>query len=179
MNIQESILSRKYATAFLNLFIDKLSLADYNTIVRTAAFLQEEPRLVSYFKLPRVDVVKKKVITVLFKEFKLPSILKKLTDLLMRDQRLFLLGQVLKSMEQLYRQRKEIMAFEVSSSYKLTEKQLETITDLLVTKTGKRIEYEYEVDNALIAGIRLQSDTLLWEYSIARQLAEAQRLLSS
>ena len=179
MNIQEVILSRKYATAFLNLFIDKLSVTDYDTIVRAAVFLKEEPRLVSYFKLPRVDAVKKKVIDRLFKEFKLPLILKKLTDLLMRDQRLFLLPQVLKSMEQLYRQRKGIMAFKVSSSYTLTKKQLENIEDLLATKTGKHIEYEHKVDNGLIAGIRLQSDTVLWEYSIARQLSEAQRLLSS
>ena len=101
MNIHEVILSRKYATAFLNLFIDKLSVADYGAIVRAAAFLKEEPRLVSYFKLPRVDAVKEKVIDALFKEFKLPSILKKLTDLLVADQRLFLLVQVLKSVEHL------------------------------------------------------------------------------
>ena len=179
MNINEVILSRKYATAFLNLFIDKLSITDYDTIVRTAAFLKEEPTLVSYFKLPRVGAVKKKVIAALFEEFKLPPTLKKLTDLLVQDQRLFLLPQVLKSMVQLYRQRKGIMAFEVTSSYTLTQKQLETIKDLLAAKTRKHIEYEYKVDNELIAGIRLQSDTVLWEYSIARQLAEAQRLLSS
>jgi F-type H+-transporting ATPase subunit delta len=179
MNMQEIVLSRKYAEAFINLFIDKLTVTDYHNTIRAAQFLKEDNQLVACFKLPQIDEVKKKVIDAFFEEFQLPFILKKLTDLLLHDQRLFLLPQVFENLIEFYRQRKGIMAFKVKSSDELTPNQLEVIIIALAAKTRKQIEYDYKIDKALIAGLRLQSNSLLWERSVAQQLNEARCILIS
>ena len=177
MKIEDSVLSRKYATAFLNLFIDEIGIKDYCNIVDLFNYLKNHPELGSVFKLPRVDEAKKEAIDCMVKEFRLKPSLKKLMHLLMQHQRLFLLPDVLRYIQQLYKERREIMEFEVRSSHALTKDQLETIKYFLSSKTGNHILYEHTIHKDLIAGIRLQSDLLLWERSVARRLAEAQRLL--
>jgi ATP synthase F1 delta subunit len=177
MNIEYLILSRKYAVAFLNLFINEITLEDYHALVKLLLFLKNKPELNLMFKLPRVEKAKREAIDCMMKEFQLPLPFKKLMDLLLDDQRLFLLLDVLRYIKQLYTEREGIMEFEIRSSHDLNHEQLEIIKYFLSSMTGKHIVYKHSIDRELIAGIRLQSDILLWERSVAQKLAEAQRSL--
>lgn len=177
MKIQDLALSRKYATAFLNLFIDEITIKDYCALVDLLTYLKNQPELCSVFKLPRVDEAKREAIDCMMKEFRLTPSFKKLMQLLLQDQRLFLLPDVLQYVQHLYKERRGIMEFEVRSSHALKNEQLETIKFFLSAMTGNHILCKHTVHKELIAGIRLQSDILLWERSVARRLAEAQRSL--
>ena len=62
------------------------------------------------------------------------------------------------------------ISFNIKSSHKLTQEQIDSLKTFLTEKTGKKIIYQTHVDKKLITGIRLQSDELLWEQSIKKQL---------
>ena len=46
----------------------------------------------------------------------------------------------------------------------------------MVVQTAATNLYAYSIDTDLIAGVRIQSDTLLWEYSIDKQLRKLARV---
>ena len=69
------------------------------------------------------------------------------------------------------------MEFSVLSAHDLDKKELTTIQHFLEEKTKKTIIYNHKINKDLIAGIRLLSNTLLWEHSIAQQLRDAEQLL--
>ena len=80
-----------------------------------------------------------------------------------------------KHIEQLndYSQKIEhIMITRIHMHLLLSMNDKEQIEQFLVRATGHTNIYKYKVDNALIAGVRLQSETLLWEHSIAKQLRQ-------
>jgi F0F1-type ATP synthase delta subunit len=47
----------------------------------------------------------------------------------------------------------------------------------LEKKSDKKIRAVSKVDKRLIAGIRVQSATILWEYSIMKKLRDAQQVV--
>jgi len=61
------------------------------------------------------------------------------------------------------------MIFNITSSHHLDISDLEIIEKFLAFKTGKKIISHHNLNKKLIAGIRLESNTLLWEYSIYKQ----------
>lgn len=177
MDIDQITLARKYATAFLNLFSDEINIKDFCAIVSVEHFLKSEPEITSFFKFPRMNKEKQEIVDHILKEFQCAPVLKKLMQILFEHQRLFLLPLVLKYVQRLYKERRGIMEFEIQSSHALTQDQMATIKNFLSAKTGNHILYEYKENRDLIAGIRLKSDTLLWERSVARKLADVQQLL--
>ena len=68
--------------------------------------------------------------------------------------------------------RNKIARVKISSSHDITQQDLDAIERFLVNQTGLSIIYTYAIDKKLIAGIRLQSNTLLWECSINKQLTQ-------
>lgn len=181
MTIDAIPLARKYATAFLNVFIDTISIQDYCALEALKTFLTEHADLIAILKLNVISREKKiQYIEMLFEQSGLPaSSYKKLVALLADDQRLYLIVDVVKQIELLYRMRRNIEEFAIHSSHKLAKEQLEQIKNFLSQKINKHIIYKYQYNKRLIAGIRLQSDVLLWEYSIARQLRDLQRIAKS
>ncbi len=170
MDTKRAHLSRKYATAYLNVYLDTITLKNFCTIKELYAFLKQEHELLFLFKLPSSDHIKKEVIKKTFDHFSVVDSLFKLTDLLIMHQRLFLLPKVLYYVQELYKERKGINEFHITSYPALDKEQLDGIKKFLSTRTGTHVLYEYTVDNKLIAGIRAQSTQLLWEHSVAAQL---------
>ena len=113
----------------------------------------------------------------LIDHYKLPSFFEKLITLLVHDKRAPLMSRVLKELVALYRKKHTIVFFEITSSHGLTHEQLDNIEQFLARKTGCDIIYKYEVDTTLIAGLRLQSDAFVWEYSIRKQLENMRGLI--
>ncbi len=177
MNRHEEILARRYAKAFLNVYGDQITQDGYHAIVLALRFLKENREIITYFKFPRMHEEKKQAIQKLVKMFALPERFISLTNLLCKQQRLYLLVVVLKVLLELYRKEKGIMEFSIKSSHELSELQVKEIQQFLSIKTGKIIFYHYALDKQLIAGIRLMSHSLLWEQSIAQQLRSAEQRL--
>jgi F-type H+-transporting ATPase subunit delta len=171
MKHQEAVIAKKYAKAFLNLFIDEISLKDYQHIVELEQFLKDRREVLTFLGLSQIEPSKKcAALDSLIDKFKLPTSLKRLITILVDDKREYLFPMVLYYIELIYRQRKKILAFTVKSSASLDADALRTIEKFLAHSTGQQILTDQIVDKSLIAGIRLISNQYLWEYSIAKRL---------
>lgn len=178
MNVQEAPIARRYAQAFLNVFIDAISLDDCSHIEMAAHFLTKHRQALFFLTLPHIEFsTKVSLLERLMKSLSVDPSINKLIKLLIRDKRLFLLPEVFEQISLLYREEKNIKLFMVMSSHTLEEKALRVVQRFLATKIGCDIVYTYKENRDLIAGIRLQSDTLLWEYSIRKQLMMMQAAL--
>lgn len=171
MNANELLVSNKYARAYLNVFFDDLTEKDILAIQKTYEYLEEDKQVIFFLRFPVVGPeVKLQALTIIAQQEKLPKSMLTLMKLLLKHKQLELLQEVLASIVRQYREQKGIMTFLISSSPALTTQELHSLVEFLARVTGRSIIYDYTVDPHLIAGIRLQSTTLLWEQSVRKQL---------
>lgn len=173
MNSVELYLVRRYALAFLSAFRDELSFSDIEKIKHAGRFFKEHKAVVYFLRLPgRSMQIKKELIKKLFERVHMPACLQKLVELLSHHKRLSLLPNTLELLIELYQESQGIMTVRVSSSSLLHEEQIKALEAFFAHKSAKRLSCSYTVDTSLIAGIRLQSNALLWEYSVRKKLRE-------
>ncbi len=165
------IVARKYAQACINVFLEHISLDDFYNIVAAQKYIKARKRILFFLRLSVIqDSIKKQVLYTICEKFKLGKPIQKLVNLLIDDKRSFLFEQVLSALIELYKKKQHIYAFKFIGAYELSPKDEEQLQAFLAKQTGYDIIYESMVDKELIAGVRLQSDTLLWEHSIRKQL---------
>lgn len=171
----ELTLAKRYATAYVNLFEDQLDLKVCGRLEAAYDFFKNYPVALLVLKLSTVSPQDKKAcIKALIKLFKLPASLERMIDLLLAQNRAQLFPLVLTRIVSLYKERHSITHYQVISSHELSPEALETVLAYLKQVTDRHILYTVRVDKRLIAGLRLLSDTTLWEYSINKQLAQLQ-----
>ena len=172
IGISQSPVARKYAQAYLNVFGDQHTFQDFCSLWRACQFLSEHHSLLFYLSLPMIqEVDKKRFIDIFFEKFHLFDSLKQLFYLLLKNKHIFLTIDVLQDIYSLYKIKNNISELQISSSSDLSEEKIEEIKSFFIKLSGlSHVVVRYSVNPSLIAGIRLQSETYLWEYSIARQL---------
>lgn len=174
--VKNKILGHKYASAFLNIFSDQLKISDADRCQGLAQYLREHS---DFFLLLQAPFIRQKkqaeVLKKLWDQFKLPPVFQKLADLLRSGNRLSLLPDVLQACAQEFKKRENFVLFSIKTAHELSKHDRAIIEDFLHKKTDKTIQPTYTLDTKLIAGLRLQSSTLLWEYSIQKQLQAIRR----
>ncbi|MGE0009879.1 MAG: FoF1 ATP synthase subunit delta [Candidatus Babeliales bacterium] len=171
----ELILSRRYATAYVNVYGAQLDLGISDRLEKAAEFLQNTPAAQLVLKLSTLQSsVLKKALEQLCTKFTIPLSLLDLVALLIEHNRLSLLVGILYQIADIYKARKGIQTFQFISPLPLDAHTRERIALFLKNSSFNTIVYTEKIDPSLIAGIRLQSDTLLWEYSIKKQLNQLQ-----
>lgn len=177
--MNEEIVIHKYAMAFLNLYANKIDEKVFTNIYRTHSFLNYHPEVIFFLSTPNLnDSERSEIIDKFLIKFCLIVEFKKLIILLIDQNRITLLKDVLKSIWNLYQEKTQYMEFNISSATEMKNDDLEVIKQFLTNKTGKKIIYKYKVDKELIAGICVKSNIYLWEYSIRKQLNNAQKLIA-
>lgn len=170
----QRIIAKKYARAFFNVFAGSLTDDEFLIICKAAEFFDNNKHLL--FFLGWHSIVTSEKIKALRGTLEYFGLVGKPYDsliaLLARDKRTFLIKDVLDQICQLYQQHKNIGAFAITSSHELSAAELVCLEEYLAKHTGQAIMYSYSVDKNLIAGIRMQSDTALFEYSIRKQLEQ-------
>ena len=171
MRYSQSIIAKKYAQAYLKEFVDQLQLSDIESIKLTIRFFKRHHTFISLLNL-LVDPEKTKnvVIDELFDHFSLPLSLKKLIDVLITHKRLILLSDVLIDICCLYFQIKNILELTIFTATPLENHEFEKFESFFKKISGKTIVSTVVLEPSLIAGVRMQSDLFLWEYSIAARL---------
>lgn len=165
--------ARKYAQAFFAVYGDTVTDALVQNIDKAAHFLATHRRALFLFKVPVIDwAVKVDGLDEFCDRFTLGDSIKKLLILLLDGGRSSKFISVLRAISALYREKHNRVAFTVASSYALTDEQRATIEAFIARNVAGEKSYTYTIDLALIAGIRVYSDTFLWEFSIARQLRD-------
>jgi F-type H+-transporting ATPase subunit delta len=168
-----TLIAKRYAHAFLNLYINNLTDADFIEVQHAIVFFSQNRPLLALLKVPHIQSEEKiaALEQVLIANYKLPEVFKKLIALLVHNKRASLILETLEQLKKLYRAHQNIEFYKISSSHVLNGTELKTLQKFLAQKTGRTIFYTYTIDPSLIAGIRMQSNERLWEYSIKKQLA--------
>lgn len=166
-------LSYRYANAFLNVYNDRLNFDTIKRIEQAIAFLYEHQQILLLLQLPVIkQSVKEQWLVTFCKQFGLVDLFKKTMLLLLQHKRGYLLPAVLQAIIDCYRQRHNIQNIVIKSSVPLPEKYHHDIEHFIQQHMSGVHQYHYQVDASLIAGIRIQSDTMLWECSINKRLRD-------
>lgn len=178
IGFSQSELAKKYAHAYLNVYSDQHTYQDFCSLWRASQFLSEHHSLLFYLSLSMIhEIDKKRFIDLFFEKFHLFDSLKQLFYLLLANKHIFLAGHVLRDIYGLYKIRHNIAQLHVTSSSDMSEEKLEEIKQFFTKLSGQHVQINFAVDPKLIAGIRLRTETLLWEYSIAQQLRKLKQEL--
>lgn len=165
------IIAKKYAQACINSFLDILSLEDFYNIVAAERYLRKRSRIFFFLRLSAIDdVIKLQGLEHISQQFKLGKPINKVIMLLLAHKRTFLFADVLYFIAELYKERRQIISFTFIGAHQLSVTDQECFKRFLIKQTGYDIIYKSTVDKELIAGIRLLSNTLLWEHSVRKQL---------
>lgn len=171
MNIADQTLARRYALAYLYSFEQELSIDFIDSLEKAKVFFCGHKKALYFLSLPTITKdTKMRIMEHLFVQFKLPASIGRLLELIIVQKRTSLWCEVLRYIIDLYRQQHKLMAMVIESSPTLKEDELEIVKQFLARKTGNDIIYKYRVNPDLVAGIRAQSDTVLWECSIAKNI---------
>ncbi len=166
-------LSYKYAEAFLNVYNDRLKFEDIEHINKAIQFLQEHPRALFLLQVPVIkQQLREKGLASLCKRFEFIAPIQELVMLLLNHKRIYLLPSVLKAIVDCYQKRHTIEKIVIKSSIPLPQKYRQTVEQFIDRHIAGTKQYRYEIDPTLIAGIRIQSDTVLWEYSMNKRLRD-------
>ncbi len=178
MNRARPILARRYAEAFLQVFSGQIKEQDLDAFRQASVFLKKRPHGMFLMELSLVkEEVKCGLFNDLCKRFDLPKECEKLFLLLMKSQRVSLLSDVFNCIVVFKEKELRITHFKVASSSELSVQQKEQIMHFLDKRVQGAIDCAYRVDTSLIAGIRLQSTSLLWEKSVKKRLRALQESL--
>lgn len=173
MAFEHSVLARKYATAFFIVADDAFDEHDYEYAGQLEQFFIAHRSALGLLNVPILESSAiHEVVSGLASNFHSAHFFKRLVLLLIRQRRVLILPMVLYYIRELYCKRAHIVEFDIASSHELSDDERKTLTKLLANATGMRIRPTYNIDPKLIAGIRMQSDTLGWEHSVRKQLRE-------
>lgn len=178
MDIRAVSTARKYAQAFLNIFIDEITPEIYSNLQALHTLLRNHHNALIYFSLPHIAIeAKLQSLDELGEKLKPALPVKKLFETLIRHNRAQLMPEVLNKICEYYRIRKNILLFNIESTEQLDSATISILERFLTCNTGKNITSIQHVNPNLIAGLRLQSDTLMWEYSIRKQMNELTKII--
>ncbi|HBL98333.1 TPA: hypothetical protein DDZ86_01670 [Candidatus Dependentiae bacterium] len=83
---------------------------------------------------------------------------------------------VVRSFAKQYKEQHGLEFCLIKSSHKLMDEQKKALCTFLEHASGKRIFYTTVVDRGLVAGIRVEGDSLIWEHSVSSQLRAIEQL---
>jgi F-type H+-transporting ATPase subunit delta len=169
-------IAQKYAQAFINVFPKSCTLADIAKLAMVQKFLQTHKQTLLFLQLPQFDQERKKsMVADLIGYFSLPEQLSAIILLLIKHNRSFYIPEVLSSIIDLYKKRTNSIEFSIKTSHYLNEKQIESIKQFLAQLLNKNIIGTASIDPSLIAGMRLQSNDYVWEYSVRKHIKNLQK----
>ena len=169
--------AKKYAKAFMAVFPKSITFSDVKKIEIAQKFLQTHKQILLFLQLPQFNQERKKsMVADLISHFSLPDHFSTIILLLIAHNRSFYIPAVLLAITQLYKEQTNSIEFSVQSTHHLNDQHIESIKHFLGRLLDKNIITTPCIDNSLIAGIRLQSNDYLWEYSIRKHLKNLQAL---
>lgn len=171
MKLQELAVARKYAQAYVHVCGSRLTEENFGQIEQFIIEYKQHKEKFFYLRLLSLAPgIKSTLILKSLDRFGLRSVLEPLIFILAGHSRLGLLVHVLQSIHALYKEMHGMVDVTIQSAHPLDVQQQSIVTSFLEHLTGKKIHAVLAGNPELIAGIRVQSDTFLWEHSVAQQL---------
>lgn len=171
MPYRNSSLASKYAQALINSLFKNVTYEQIDQIKNAVDVLRSKKRALSFLALSHYNSQDlQSVLTAFFSKFDIGKDIKPLLSTLAEHKRLSLLPDILDALIALYKRRHDICSCTVISAHTLTDEQKERLTLLVEHLFCKHAEMQFLIDESLIAGIKIESNNRVWEYSVAKQL---------
>lgn len=178
MRYSQSLVARQYGKAYILEFYDQLSLEDINHIKNAVWFFRRNHNFMSLVSVvTTMKETKQHLIDEIFSHFKLHETLKKIVVALVRHKRLLYFPHVLQDIYCLYLKKASMLHVDISSAQSLELSEINKLEAFFAKHSGKKIISSFKIDPSLIAGIKMQSDLFLWQYSIASKLKKLHQKL--
>lgn len=171
-NRNNRMVARRYAQAYYNIFGHELTFAYFEALLKAEQFIHEHKEIISWLKVPAMPDEAKlsALVKLLIDEYACPQSLKNLIQILIQDNRSYLINIVLQEIADIYQERSDLHLFTISTSHKLLPEQCDALAKFLQHNKPGAVIRRHVVDKDLIAGIRMQSNLELWEYSVRKDL---------
>ncbi len=164
-------LTKKYALAFINLYGKQLSDKNIDNVIACKHYIEGHKNIDAFLLLSTIQLEQKtELFKNLFAFFDLPQSFNNLVLTLLEHRRIELLSKILQKIAREYQAQKNIINFTVHTSHTINDQEKKELTTFIQKKVPKNIIVEFALDPALICGIKIKSDMLQWERSIAKQL---------
>lgn len=175
MLLTSEILARKYAKAYFRMNQRTISDEHIMQLKNLLEFCSLHKSLLSYLTIPSLsDQTKQHVIQTLCDTYAQSSSLNNLFNLLIAHKRVELIIPVITSIIRLYNTKNNILTVSIQTSHTLDEQELASIIKFVQTKTGAHtVIPSVALNPNLICGIRVSTETWLWEHSVQRLIATA------
>jgi ATP synthase F1 delta subunit len=176
-----SQLTRRYATAYFNVFGSHINDEQRDRLEKIATFLQTKKDFFHLLQLSFINGhdIKKDFWKKFIIDKHLPEHLIELSNLLIEHNRINLFPFIMQKIITLYDMNDAHITFYVFTSCHLSEALRKDIESMLAQTTKATIRCIYHTDTSLIAGIRIQSYGLLWEHSIRKQIQAINHALNT
>lgn len=174
--IVKSELSKKYAQAYFHLYSESIQQSSLQSLQDASHFLSHSKEilfLLGYGTLESQEVAR--CVQLFIQRFNLPHTIEKLCMLLLAHSRIFLLGFVLHDICCIYKEKNNEIDVTVSTAHELSHEQLELLKEFFTFYSKAHVFMNVQRDPSLIAGIRMESETWLWEDSVAKKLRALQQ----
>jgi F-type H+-transporting ATPase subunit delta len=128
---------------------------------------------------PAVPAPKKRAIVEKLGEvLKLSRIGQNFLFVLIDNRRMGILKEVLDTFEAMLDEQQGIVRAEVTTAAELPAAERELLESALATLTGKRVRARYDVDSALIGGVRTRIGSTIYDGSVQEQLRQIRQELT-
>ena len=173
MRVDENIIAKKYAIAFLNLYAQEFSKKDLQKFSALEQFFKAHKDLYVFLRITTIPMaVKEEAFRKIFKTFGINTHTEKLMKLLLTHGRIEILNNVLRQIRFGYKRRFNIEKFMITTSHPLTKSEQIKVKQFIASQSNATLMTKFNVDPSLIIGIRIESMIFLWERSIKKILTE-------
>ncbi len=167
----QEILAKRYAKAFMRVFGDRLNTTMIECLDLLGSYIQKHRYSLVYLQLSALDDdFTKKNFEDLLDHCGVKDLFQTLLDLLIEHNRIHLLPRIILYVARLYRKVRGIIHWTVESPVKLNNDELISLKAFLERRTRKKAVCSLKLTPSLIAGLRVYSSNLGFEYSVRQQL---------
>lgn len=178
MIMSQSAIAKRFATAYVNVYKDDLSESVIEQMKKVVVFLKHNRDFMLLLCEGVVDKDEKlATLNQLLKHFDLPKSMQKLMEVLIKHKQLCELLDVLQDVCCLYHDNHDMLDVTIKTAHKLSDEEIEKFVTFFEKESQKKVKSSVEVDKELIAGVRLESNIFLWDYSVASRLRKLRQKL--
>ena len=171
--------SRRYAIAFFELAQEaKNSQEMIGQLQQFVALLEQEKKLASFLTDPRIAPPRQQsLMNELTKQLKTDELLKKFFLLLLRQRRFYLLGEIFTYIRHFQIAKEGEIEAEVISAQALVSLQQEEVKKMLAAQIAKNVQVHFQIDQNLIAGMKIKIGSRVIDASLQSKLARLQQMM--
>jgi len=163
--------SYKYAQTFLRIAYPEPGTAPIDTYKKLSYFFKANPGIIGLIaNCPCPEQCVEELESFLVRKFELTKTEKKLIRLLLQNHSIMLLPSIMNQLIEIEQERRGELACTVETSHEINNKSLEKLLSFFEKQTNKKILPTIMINPKLICGLRIYSETKLYDYSIKKIL---------